>query len=165
MSLDHVAVEITRDLGEVVFVGAYAVIAHTGIYRQTKDIDLALATAISDGELERLGYRIFQESGKRVTRTRDGIKVDIYLRDVSGITVPQIFATAITRKIGVNKIRVMYLEALLIAKLRASRPQDISDLQRMCELKGKLVRWEVVESMATPVEVSNLKTTVRAFSH
>lgn len=164
MNLDRAAVKITRDLGEVVFVGAYAVIAHIGIYRQTMDIDLALATPISDEELERLGYRIFWERGKKVIRTQDGIKIDIYHQDVSGIPVPQIFETAITRKLGADEIRVMCLEALLIAKIRASRPQDISDLQQLCRLKGRSVRWEVVESMATSVEISNIKNTVRVFS-
>ena len=164
MNLDGVAVRITRDLGEVVFVGAYAVMTHVGAYRQTRDIDLALATPAREEELERLGYRVFPEHGKRVIRTQDGVKIDIYLRDVSGIPVPSIFETAITKRLGADEIRVMCLEALLIAKLRASRPQDVDDLQRLCSVKGKSVRWTVVESMATPVEVSNLKNTVRVFS-
>lgn len=158
------AVKIARDLGEVVFVGAIAVITHIGTYRQTRDIDLALASPISDEALEELGYRILQEGGKKVIRTQDGIKVDFFTRDVSHIPVPKIFETAITRKLGAGEIRVMCLEALLIAKMRASRDQDISDLQQLCMIKGKSIRWKVVESMATSVEVSNLKNTARVFS-
>ncbi len=164
MNLDRAAIQITHDLGQVVFVGAFAVITHIGAYRQTRDIDLALATPINDEELERLGYRVLPEGRKKVIRTRDGIKVDIYRHDVSDIPVPEIFRTAVTRKLGKEEIRVMCLEALLIAKMRAARDQDISDLQELCRLKGKSVRWEVVESMATLVEVSDLRNTVRVFS-
>ena len=164
MNLDSVAVKITKDLGEVVFVGAFAVITHVGTYRQTRDIDLAVASPISDNRLEELGYRVFQEGRKRVIRTQDGVKMDIYTDDVSGIAVPKIFETAITRRIGADEIRVMGLEALLIAKMRASRDQDIEDLQQLCRVKGRSIRWDVVESMAAQLEVSNLRNTVRALS-
>lgn len=164
MNLDDVAVRIAKDLGEVVFVGAFAVITHIGTYRQTRDIDLALGSPVSDETLEELGYRVLQEGGKRVIRTQDGIKIDIFTRDVSRIPVTKIFETAITRRLGADEIRVMCLEALLIAKMRASRDQDISDLQQLCTIKGKSIRWDVVESLATSVEVSNLRNTARIFS-
>ena len=44
MSLGSVAIRISRDLKEVIFVGAFAVICHIGPYRRTRDIDLALAS-------------------------------------------------------------------------------------------------------------------------
>ncbi|MBI2185234.1 MAG: nucleotidyltransferase [Thaumarchaeota archaeon] len=125
---------------------------------------MAVAIPVKDEELGRLGYRIFFEAGKKVIRTREGVKVDIYSRDVSGMPVPKILETAVTKQVGNERIQVMCLEVLLIAKMRASRPQNISDAQHLCQIKGRSIRWEVVESMATPVEVSNPKTTVLALS-
>jgi predicted nucleotidyltransferase len=163
LNLDKVAIEITQDLKDVVFIGAYAAMTHIGPFRGTRDIDLALASPISDEELEKLGYRIFLERGKRTIYTHGGVKVDVYLDDVSGIPVSRIFDTAITKQIGKHKIQVMCLEALLIAKLRAARPQDIDDIQQICRIKGKEIDWNVVESLAEPIEVLNLKTTASVF--
>ena len=105
MSLGSVAIRISRDLKEVVFVGAFAVICHIGPYRRTRDIDLALATPLSDEEFERLGYRIFREGGKKVIRTKEGVKLDVYTRDVSGIRVPVVFETAVTKRVGSGGVK------------------------------------------------------------
>ena len=51
MKLEKVAAQISRDLGEVVFVGAFAVRCHIGPYRSTLDIDLAIASPITDSRL------------------------------------------------------------------------------------------------------------------
>jgi hypothetical protein len=58
----------------------------------------------------------------------------------------------------------MCLEALLIAKMRASRPQDIEDVQTLCRRLGKTIRWNIVETLATPMESAELKNVVSAFS-
>lgn len=99
MNLERVAVRVSHDLKEVVFIGAFAVVSHIGPYRTTGDIDLALATPMSDEQFERLGYRIFIESGKKVIRTPGGVKMDVYTRDVSGIPIPKIFETAVPKQI------------------------------------------------------------------
>jgi SepF-like predicted cell division protein (DUF552 family) len=164
VSLESIAVRVSQDLKEVVFVGAFAVICHIGPYRRTRDIDLALATPLSDEEFERLGYRIFQESGKKVIRTPEGVKLDVYTRDVSGIPVFEVFKTAVVKRVGSGEIRAMCLEALLIAKMRASRPQDIEDVQTLCRRLGKTIRWDVVDALATPMESAELKNVVSAFS-
>jgi predicted nucleotidyltransferase len=164
VNLESAAVKISRDLKEVVFVGAFAVICHVGPYRQTRDLDLALATPLSDEEFEGLGYRIFHESGKRVIRTREGVKLDVYTKDISGIPVSEVFETAVVKRVGSDEIRVMCLEALLIAKMRASRPQDIEDVQTLCRRLGKTIRWNIVETLATPMESAELKNVVSAFS-
>lgn len=165
MSLESIAVRVSRDLKRVVFVGAFAVICHTGPYRRTRDIDLALATPLNDEEFERLGYRIFREGGKKVIRTREGVKLDVYTRDVSGIPVSVIFETAVAKRAGSDEVKVMCLEALLIAKMRASRPQDVEDVQTLCRRLGKTIRWEVVDRLATPMESADLKNVVSAFSN
>jgi predicted nucleotidyltransferase len=160
VNLDRVAIGVARDLKEVVFVGAFAVICHVGPYRSSQDINIALATPLGDNEFEALGYRIFHESGKKVIRTPEGVKLDVYTRDVSGIMVSDVFRTAITKRIRRNEVRVMGLEALLIAKMRASRPQDIEDLHELCRQLGKTVKWNVVNELATPEESAELKNVV-----
>lgn len=164
MSLESIAVRVSRDLKEVVFVGAFAVVCHIGPYRSTRDIDLALATPLSDDEFEKLGYRTFNESGKKVIRTREGVKLDVYTRDVSGIPVSDVFSTAVVKQVDSDEIKVMCLEALLIAKMRASRPQDIEDVQTLCRRRGKTIRWDVVDALATSMESAELKNVASAFS-
>lgn len=123
MQLDKVAADITKDLKEVVFVGAYAAIQY-GVARGTRDIDVALATPLTNKEFERLGYSVFVEGGKKVIRTRHGVKMDVYTKDVGDIPVRRLFETAVTVPAAASKVRIMCLEALLIAKMRGGRPQD-----------------------------------------
>lgn len=163
MSLESVAARISEDLKRVVFVGAFAVTCHIGPYRHTHDIDLAVAYQISDGELEGMGYRVLREGGKRVIRTEEGIKLDIYTKDVSGISIPFIFRTAVTKRIRSKEIKVICLEALLIAKMRAARPQDIEDVQMLCGRLGKTIRWDIVDLLATPIESAELRNVVSAY--
>ena len=60
-------------------------------YRSSQDIHFALATPLSDEEFEALGYRILIERGKKVTRTPEGVKLDVFTRDVSRILIKEIF--------------------------------------------------------------------------
>lgn len=147
----------------MVFVGAYAAIKY-GVTRRTHDIDLALATPMTDEEFEKLGYGVFSEGGKKVIRTRQGIKMDVYAKDVSGIPVQQVFATAVTIRAGGSPARIMCLEALLLSKMRAGRPQDNDDIRQLCRLRGKTIRWEVVDSMARNLEGTELRGYVKALS-
>ncbi|MGP8057930.1 MAG: nucleotidyltransferase [Nitrososphaerales archaeon] len=165
MNLESEAIQLTKDLGEVVFVGAFAVIAHIGGYRQTRDLDLAVATPISEVELERLGYPTRQEGRNRITRTPGGVKIDIYTRDVGGIPIEDIFRTAADVPLRKGRIRVMGLEALLLAKLQASRPQDIEDIRQIVRVRAGKIDWEVVRLLASDeVESANLKNIVAAIS-
>jgi predicted nucleotidyltransferase len=163
LELDRVAVGKAKDFKQVVFVGAYAAIKY-GVSRRTNDIDLALATPKTYEEFGRLGYGVSAEGGKKVIRTRDGSKLDVYTRDVSGIPVPRIFATAVAIRVDGTFVKVMCLEALLIAKMRAGRPQDSEDIQRLVALRGKFIRWDVVDSVARDLEASELRGYVGALS-
>ncbi len=163
MSLESIAVRVSRDLKQVVFVGAFAVMCHVGPYRRTRDIDLALGHPLNDEAFERLGYRIFHEGGKKVIRTKEGVKLDVYTGDVGGIPVSVVFGTAVAKRVGSGEVKVMCLEALLVAKTRASRPQDIEDVQTLCRRLGKTIRWNVVDALATSVESAELKNVVAAF--
>jgi predicted nucleotidyltransferase len=163
VSLERIAVRVSRDLKQVVFVGALAVIFHVGPYRHTRDIDLALAHPLSDERFESLGYGIFREGGKKVIRTKEGVKLDVYTGDVGGIPVSVVFETAVAKRVGSGELKVMCLEALLVAKMRASRPQDIEDVQTLCQRLGKTIRWNVVDALATSLESAELKNIVSAF--
>jgi hypothetical protein len=163
LNLDRTAVQIAKDLKQVVFVGAYAAILH-GTTRSTRGIDIALATPKTDEELGKLGYHVYQERGKKTVRTPDGIKIDIYTKDVSGIPIREIFATAQTVQKAGQTIRIICLEALLLAKMRAGRPQDNDDLRQLCKLRGKDVRWDLVESMARGLELVRLRQFVTALT-
>ncbi len=163
MNLDRTAVQIAKDLKQVVFIGAYAAIAH-GVARSTRDIDIALATPKTDNEFEKLGYNVYQEGGKKAVRTRNGVKVDVYTKDVSGIPVPEIFASALTVRRAGSLVRIMCLEALLLAKMRAGRPQDNDDIRQLCRVRGKAIRWDLVESMARGLEAVQLRQYVTALS-
>jgi hypothetical protein len=57
------ALKISEELHSVAFVGAVSVAAHTGRGRQTHDIDLVLASPLSEEELEKRGYHADNESG------------------------------------------------------------------------------------------------------
>ncbi len=163
MNLDRPAVLIAKDLKQVVFIGAYAAIQY-GATRSTRDIDIALATPKTDEELGEIGYHVYQERGKRIVRTPDGIKIDIYTEDVSGIPIPKIFATAQNVQKAGATIRIMCLEALLLTKMRAGRPQDNDDLRRLCKLRGKDIRWDLVESMAQGLELVLLRKFITALT-
>jgi hypothetical protein len=162
LNLLREAQKISEELDNVVFIGAIAVQAHTGRGRQTHDIDLALASPMSDKELENRGYLAHLENGKEVRRSPRGVRVDIYSEDVSGIAVSIIAKTAQTKTFkGDRSIRIICLEALLLAKLRASRPsrpQDVYDIQELISYKRKEIDWKVFKELgASETEIARLR--------
>ncbi len=166
--LQHEAIAITKELGDVVFVGAVAVLSYLGWrYRTTRDFDIAMVTKLTKAQLERLGYRTFQEGGKDVVRSPRGYKVDIYTNDVSNISIKIVYNTARKVSVGDHTIKVASLEVMLIAKLRAmrpTRPQDRDDFNRLCETNGKSVDWNALIDIATEIEVFRIRETVRALA-
>ena len=162
MNLLKEAQKISDELDDVVFVGAIAVQAHIGRGRQTHDIDLALASPMSDEELASRGYLVHLENGKKVRRSPRGVRVDIYMEEVSGIVVSLISKTAQTKSLGKGEtIKIMCLEALLLAKLRASRPsrpQDAQDIQELFSYRKLHIDWTIFEELgASEIEIANLK--------
>jgi hypothetical protein len=170
--LQREAVEIAKELGDIVFVGAVAVNSHLNWrHRTTRDFDIAMATTLTKEqlkeELEKKGYRTFQERGKEVIYSPRNAKVDIYTKDVSGILIDKIYSTAKEVLLGNYKIRVASPEVMLVAKLRAmrpSRPQDKDDFTRLCIECGKSIDWKTLERIATEMEVSTIKESIRALS-
>lgn len=157
------AIAITKELKDVVFIGAIAVLAHLGWkYRQTRDFDIAMATRLTKEQLEDLGYRTFTEGGKEVIRSPRGFKVDIYTEDVNDIPVNTIMTTALEISLQNEKIRVATIEILLVAKLRASRPQDRDDLRELCKKHGNSINWTFLKELTSGTEISVIEQAVRA---
>ena len=142
---------ITKDLKDVVMVGAVAVMLQTGRSRTSHDIDVALAAHMSCDDLIELGY--IPVEGKRDSwDSPRGIKVDIYREDVSGISVSEIVKTATLLNEGTKKeVKVASIEFLIIAKYRSfnstERPNDREDLQTIVKKCIKKVNWDRLEAL------------------
>ena len=165
--LRNEAVQITKELGDITFVGAVAVYFHTkgNRSRGTRDLDFAVATKIPDDQLLEKGYKIFEERGKKVIRTLRGFKIDIYSKDVGGIPVQDIIhrAKTISADKRGNKIKVASLEDLIITKHRASREQDSEDLYEIAKTKLHEINWQLLQSITkSELEFSEIKTTMNA---
>ncbi|MGI0059154.1 MAG: hypothetical protein ACREBJ_05240 [Nitrosotalea sp.] len=89
------ALQIVEDLGDVVFIGAVAVMLHTQITRESADLDFAPVRDLTDEFLKEKEYFQFEENGKLVRRTPRGYKIDIFTRDVSGIPLSDVIRTAV----------------------------------------------------------------------
>lgn len=120
---------------------------------------------MSEEELEQRGYLAHQEGGKKVLRSPRGVRVDIYTEDVSGIKVSEISKTAETKPVKRGrKIRIMCIEGLLLAKLRASRPsrpQDAEDIRELCSYRREDIDWKICRELgAEEMEISRLREIV-----
>jgi len=156
LNLNREAVRITAELGSVVFVGAFAV-NHFCSYRSTRDIDLVLASPLKEQRLVKLGYQKWPESRGVSWRTPRGIKVDFYTKDVGRIPVAWILKNAEAVEINGNPIKIICLEGLIITKHRAGRTSDIDDLRHLLAQCGDQIKWEVMQEIATDVEIAELR--------
>ena len=157
------AVEITQDLGDVIFIGAVAIMLHTKTGRPSSDLDIALTTELLDTTLENKGYLRFQEK-RDSWQTPRHFKIDIYRKDVSKIPIKLVIETSVRVKVDSSSVRVAGLETLIVAKMRAGRPQDGEDLRLLARKKFNEINWKVIESMASSEgEFGNIKTTMNFY--
>jgi predicted nucleotidyltransferase len=158
------AVEISKELDGVIFIGAIAIYFHTKIMRESQDIDFAIVKPITNEELENKGYKTIQEGRKEITRTPRGVKIDIYRHDVSKIPISMIRDTAAEIQEGKATIRVIGLEALLVAKHRAQRDQDVEDIRELVRRKHRQIRHDVLRQITeSDAEYSSILTTINFF--
>lgn len=152
---------ITKELGQVVFIGSLARYFHTNDYRESQDLDFVMVTPLSEEKLIGKGYQKFIENRKEVWRTPRGTKIDMYAFDVSGISIETLIKTAKqfdADKKG-NKLSVMSLECLIISKHRAQRDQDISDLKMIAYRKLGEIDWNLVRNITgSETEYKSIKT-------
>ncbi|MGI0006729.1 MAG: DUF6036 family nucleotidyltransferase [Nitrosotalea sp.] len=143
------ALQIVEDLGDVVFIGAVAVMLHTQITRESADLDFAPVRDLTDEFLKEKEYFQFEENGKLVRRTPRGYKIDIFTRDVSGIPLSDVIRTAVDISLGKKgkTLKIASLETLIVAKHRAARFQDADDLRTMATRKFKEIDWQSLERL------------------
>ena len=157
------ALLVTQDLGRVIFIGAIARYFHTNVYRESKDLDFVVEKPVSKKALNDKGYNQFERNGKLEWFSPRGIKLDIYSRDVSGIPVRKIIDTAIEFPAGRSKerIRVMSLESLIVAKHRAQRAGDVEDLHIIANTKSRDIRWDLLRTFTkSKHEYDSIRTTI-----
>jgi len=159
------AIKIKNDLGSVVFIGGLAVLLQTKSGRQTDDIDFAVARPLSGEFLDGKKYFEHNENGKIVRRTPRGYKVDIYSKDVSGIPVYIVVET--TRNVSVdakNVLKVACVEVLIVAKHRAARKQDRSDLSLFAAKWFDDLDWDLLKSLTeSEIEFETIRKTLQFY--
>ena len=113
------AYSISKELKDVVMIGAVAVMLHTKRSRTSHDVDVVLVTDVSHDDLIELGY-IPIERKRDLRYWPRGIKVDIYRGDVNGIPISDIEKTRIIFNANTSKkVRCASLEFLILAKYRS----------------------------------------------
>jgi predicted nucleotidyltransferase len=141
------SLKITQELGDVIFIGALAVYAHTKKARDSQDIDFVIQKPISDEYM--LSKHYYKSmTGKQPWFTPRGIKIDIYTRDIPGVPFGAI--VKYSKKFPVGKkgsIRVIGLEALVVAKHTAQREQDSDDLRNIAKNRLDDIDWKVIQSI------------------
>lgn len=153
---------ISQEIKGAIFIGAIARYFHTKDLRESEDIDFAVDNPITGKELEDLGYTISDEGGKTVCRTPRRIKVDIYRKDVSGIPIQKIIDSVKIYTHGKQRIKVMGVEAFIIAKHRANRDQDQEDLYAISQTKFNEIKWDVMKEITdSDVEFKTIETAMK----
>lgn len=122
-------------------VGAYAVMVYTEP-RFTKDIDLWIEPTVENGNrayaaLKKFGAPLtgltsqdFSEPGFFYTMGIAPGRIDI-LMSLGGVVFSEAFGRKNMISIGGRKIPTIGKEDLIIAKLAASRPQDLIDIENL----------------------------------
>ena len=155
------AIDITKDIGDVIFIGAVAIMLHTKMGRPSADLDIVLATELSDEDLAEKKY--IKLADKRDSwQTPRLFKVDIFRKDVSKIPIKSVIDTSkIIQVDSHNTLRVASLECLIVAKNRAKRPQDLEDLRLLAKKKFNEIEWDVLKSISkTEMEFNGIKSTM-----
>jgi predicted nucleotidyltransferase len=145
------AILITKQLGDVVFIGAVAILLHIGKgrARESRDLDFAIAHHISEESLFEKGYRKYPRSGKTEYYSPREFKLDIYTTDISHVPVSTVIDTANEFILDrYKRVRAASLEMLIILKYDANREQDNDDLHRLAVTKLQDINWEVLQSLA-----------------
>jgi hypothetical protein len=148
------AIEITDDLVNVVFFGAFGVYLHTNERRESQDLDCLIATSITNEDLFQKGYLKYGDRKNGYTTPRHFI-IDIFSdRDVNNIQIKTLMDTAKTfiinrgGKRGSVNIKAVNLELLIIMKHRADRTQDRYDLELLARKSYSNINWSYLHSVS-----------------
>lgn len=151
--------------GRVVFIDAIAVFAHLGWkreHRTTREIDLA--TTVEENTVDRLveerKLNKFYERKKYIYYTPRGVKVDLFLYDVNGIPIQEIYSRSVLSRVGRSEVRIPNQEQLLVMKYRSGRPQDREDIEVLLRRFHDRVDWELL-NREYPTESMGLRALAR----
>ena len=138
---------MTKELGDVIFIGALATYMYTKSGRDSQDLDFVTEKPLSDDELLSKDYKK-SITGKQPWFSPRGTKIDIYTSDISGVSFDWVVKNS--KKFPVGKkgsIRILGLESLIIAKHKAARDQDIEDLRNIAQRKLGEIDWSMVRQI------------------
>ena len=158
------AVEIAKDIVNVVLIGAAAVMLHTNMGRSSEDLDFALTTELSDDTLLDKGY--VKIPNKRDSwHTPSHFKVDFFRKDVGEIPIKTILDMSTIIQIdSKNTLRVISLECLIVAKTKANRPTDREDLRLLAKKRFNEINWDVLKSLAkSDMEFNTMKRNMKFY--
>lgn len=142
------AVEIKKDIGDVVLIGAASVMLHTKTGRSSKDLDFALTAELSDESLLNKGYLKFADK-RDSWQTPRHFKVDFFRKDVGDISIKSILdMSTIIQVDAKNTLRVISLECLIVTKSRANRPADREDLHLLAKKRFNEIDWDIIKSIS-----------------
>jgi len=158
------AVEVAKDIGDVVLVGAAAVMLHTREGRSSEDLDFALASALSDDILLDKGYIKLRDK-RDSWQTPRHFKVDFFRKDVGEISIKSILEMSTIIPVDTkNTLRVISLECLIVAKSRADRPTDREDLRLLAKKRFDEIDWDVIESLSkSDMELESMKRNMKFY--
>jgi hypothetical protein len=132
------------------------------------DIDIAIATDLSDDELILKKYIPIKDKRDSLDSPR-GVKIDMFRRDVSGIPIQTVASTA--KNIIVDKkgttVKTASLEVLIVAKHRTLNSRksigDESDLRVIAKKKFKEIDWNGLGKITTESEFADIKRVLTAY--
>jgi len=96
-----------------------------------------------------LNYRFINENGKERIYTPRNYKIDVYdSRDLNEITLNRIIETRSTIPVDKKKttVNAICLEGLIVAKYRAKRDQDQTDLSLIAMYCFKKIDWKLLQT-------------------
>lgn len=158
------AVEIAKDIGDVVLIGAAAVMLHAKMGRSSDDLDFVLTTELSDETLLDKGY-IKLQNKRDSWQTPRYFKVDFFRKDVGGIPVKSILDMSTMIPVDTkNTLRVISIECLIVAKSRADRPTDREDLRLLAKKRFNEIDWNVIKSISkSDMEFESMKKNMKFY--
>jgi len=158
------AVEVAKDIGDVVLVGAAAVMLHTKEGRSSEDLDFVLASELSDYILLDKGYIKLRDK-RDSWQTPRHFKVDFFRKDVGEISIKSILDMSTIIPVDTkNALRVISLECLIVAKSRADRPTDREDLRLLAKKRFDEIDWDVIESLSkSDMELESMKRNMKFY--
>jgi len=161
------AIRITEDLGDVVFVGAVGIFLQTKATRESQDLDFAVARELPVELLDEKRYFVREVRGKEARYTPRGYKIDIYTRDLSGIPIDRVVASA--KDIEVRKgmtVKAASVEVLVVSKFRAAAKRkgtDDVDIRTLVQRKYKEIDWDVLKSLTdSEIEYQRIRSQMDA---